>query len=148
MTDAAANNRLDRLARASSLAMHGIEYADVSPSIEARLRSICMALPEVAERPAWAGTQWRIRNRMFAHILAVDFPDGPATVLIFRSSGQELEALRGSGDPFFRPAWGADAVGIVLEPGTDWDEISELVTDSYCTLAPNKLVARVERPGG
>ena len=107
-----------------------------------------MALPEVAERPAWAGTQWRIRNRMFAHVLAVDFADSPVTVLIFRSSGQELNALRGSGDPFFRPAWGVDAVGMVLEPGSDWDEISELVTDSYCTLAPNKLVALVERPDG
>ena len=29
MTDAAANDRLDRFARASSLAIRGIEYADV-----------------------------------------------------------------------------------------------------------------------
>jgi YjbR len=148
MTDAAANERLDRLARASSLAMRGIEYADVAPAVEDRFRSLCRALPEVAEGQAWAGTQWRIRNRMFAHILAVDFPDGPVTVLIFRSSGQELDALRGAGHPFFRPTWGVGAVGIVIEPGTDWDEIGELVTDSYCTLAPNKLVARVERTAG
>ena len=148
MTDAVANDRLDRLARASSLAMRGIEYADVAPAIEARTRSLCLALPEVVERPAWAGTEWRIRNRMFAHILAVDFADGPVTVLTFRSSGQELDALRGAGHPFFRPAWGVGAVGIVIESGTDWDEISELVTDSYCTLAPKKLVARVERTAG
>jgi hypothetical protein len=36
----------------------------------------------------------------------------------------------------------------VLGPETDWNEIDELVTDSYCTLAPKKLVARVERPPG
>ena len=147
MSDAAASDRLDRLARASSLAMRRIEYADVAPAIENRMRSLCLAFPEVVERPAWAGTQWRTRNRMFAHVLAVDFADGPVTVLIFRSSGQELNALRGSGDPFFRPAWGVDAVGMVIEPGADWRKISELVTDSYCTVAPNKLVARVERPG-
>ena len=125
--------------------MRGMEYADVAPAIEARVRSICLALPEVTERPAWAGTQWRIRNRMFAHVLAVDFPEGPVTVLIFRSSGQELDALRSAGDPFFRPAWGVGAVGVVIEPGTDWEEITELVTDSYCTQAPNKLAARVGR---
>jgi YjbR len=147
VSDAAASDRLDRLARASSLAMRGIEYVDVAPAIEDRMRSLCLAFPEVVERPAWAGTQWRIRNRMFAHVIAVDFADGPVTVLIFRSSGQELNALRGSGEPFFRPAWGVDAVGMVIEPGADWQEISELVTDSYCTVAPNKLVARVERPG-
>jgi hypothetical protein len=29
---------------------------------------------------------------------------------------------------------------------TDWDEVAELVTDSYCLLAPQRLVARVARP--
>jgi hypothetical protein len=145
VNDAVAPDRLDRLARASSLAMRGIEYADVAPAVEERVRSLCLALPEVVENPAWAGTQWRIRNRMFAHVVAVDFPDGPVTALIVRSSGPDLESLRGAGDPFFRPAWGVGAVGIVLGPRTDWDEIGELVTDSYCTLAPKKLVARVGR---
>jgi hypothetical protein len=148
VTDAAADDRLDRLARASSLAMHGIEYADVEPEIDARMRTLCLSLPEVVERPAWAGTQWRIRDRMFAHVLAVDFPEGAVTVLIFRSSGPELDSLRLAGDPYFRPSWGVGAVGVVLGPKTDWDEISELVTDSYCTLAPKKLVALVERPAG
>ena len=129
MSDAAANDRLERLARASSLAMRGIEYADVAPAIEARMRSLCLAFPEVVERPAWAGTQWRIRNRMFAHVLAVDFPDGPVTVLIFRSSGQELDALRGAGDPFFRPGVGqSDAVGMRDRAGDGLAGTRELVS--------------------
>jgi len=28
----------------------------------------------------------------------------------------------------------------------DWGEVAELVTESYCVLAPKKLVALVERP--
>jgi hypothetical protein len=28
----------------------------------------------------------------------------------------------------------------------DWHEVAELVTESYCILAPNKLAALVERP--
>lgn len=141
---------LDRLATASSLAKEAGEYSDVPMAVEAKLREICQELPEVTERPAWAGTQWRIRNRMFAHVLTIDFPDpdGPVTVLVFRSSGPELDALRRTGLPFFRPAWGKDAVGMVVDPHVSWNEVAELVTDSYCTLAPKKLAALVERPGG
>jgi hypothetical protein len=138
--------RLDRLARASGLAMSMTEYADVPEDVVAELRSRCLGLPETVERPAWAGTQWRIRNRTFAHVLAVDFADGPVTVITFRSAGPELHALRRAGHPFFRPAWGADAVGMVLEAGVDWAEVTELIIESYCVVAPKKLVARIDRP--
>jgi hypothetical protein len=42
--------------------------------------------------------------------------------------------------------WGRDAVGMVLDDDTDWDEVGELVTDSFCVMAPKKLVALVDRP--
>jgi hypothetical protein len=137
------DERLRRLARASSLALDGAEYADVPPDVDAELRSICRALPETAENQAWAGTQWRIRKRIFAHVLTVDFADGPVTVLTFRASGPELDALRTAGHPFFRPAWGTD-----LDAGVSWDEVAELVTDSYRTLAPKTLVRQLDRPRG
>ena len=31
---------------------------------------------------------------------------------------------------------------------TDWAEVSELLTDSYCLLAPKMLRAALERPAG
>jgi hypothetical protein len=67
-------------------------------------------------------------------------------VLAFRSAGEELEALRRAGHPFFVLGWGRDALGMVLDDGTEWDEVREVVTESYCALAPQKLVALVERP--
>ena len=79
-------------------------------------------------------------------MLAVDFADGPVTVITFRAAGPELDALRRAGHPFFRPAWGADAVGMVLEADVDWAEVTELLTESYCVVAPKKLVARIDRP--
>ena len=30
-------------------------------------------------------------------------------------------------------------------PDLDWDEIAELVTESYCAVAPKRLVAMVRR---
>ena len=139
-------DRVRRLARASSLALGAAEYADVPAEVVAELRSVCLGLPETVENQAWAGTQWRIRNQMFAHVLSIDFADGPVTVMTFRSSGPELDALRSAGHPFFRPAWGANLVGIVLDAGANWDEVTELLIESYCVLAPRKLVEQIDRP--
>jgi YjbR len=145
--DRADEDRVRRLARASSLALDAREYADVPAAVVAELRSVCLGLPETVEQQAWAGTQWRIRNRMFAHVLTVDFADGPATVMTFRSSGPELDALRRTGPPFFRPAWGANLVGMVLDGDVNWVDVTDLVVESYCTLAPKKLVEQIDRPG-
>ena len=54
--------------------------------------------------------------------------------------------LRSAGHPFFYAGWGRDVVGMVLEEDTDWTEVAELLTESYCVLAPKKLVALVDRP--
>jgi hypothetical protein len=134
------------------------ERAEVPPEIVARLRSVCLGLPDAYEEQAWVGTRWRIRTRTFAHVLTIDsgWPpayaraagtDGPATVMTFRSSGPELDALRNSGSPFFAPRWRGDEVGMVLGDIVDWDEVAELLTESYCVQAPTKLAEQVDRPG-
>ena len=124
------------------------EYVDVPAKVLQRLRKICLALPEAHEQQAWAGARWCIRKRSFAHVLAVDSKDGTTIVLTFRSSGAELEALRGSGHPFFKPGWGDTVVGMVIDAGVDWAEVGELLTESYCIVAPKKLAAQVDRPEG
>jgi predicted DNA-binding protein (MmcQ/YjbR family) len=137
---------LRHLARTAGLACDPSEYADVPPAVHDAVRGICLTLPEATENPAWAGTQFRIRKRVFAHVLTVDFPSGPVDVLTFRAPPTELEALRSGGHPWFQPAWGADAVGMVLDPDVAWDEVAELVTESYCVVAPKRLAAQVQRP--
>lgn len=122
------------------------DYADVPPEVIVPLRAVCLGLPETIEQAAWAGTRWQIRKRTFAHVLAVDSPNGSANVMTFRSSGDELDALRAAGHPFFRPGWGENVVGMVIDDDVDWDEVAELVTESYCVLAPKKLVVLVDRP--
>lgn len=121
---------------------------DVPGDIEVRLRARCLALPEAYEERAWVGTRWRVRKRTFAHVLGVeDAAADPLVVLTFRSVGEELEALRNAGHPYVVLGWGRDALGMVLDAGTDWDEVREVVTESFCAMAPKKLVALVGRPG-
>lgn len=125
-----------------------------------RLRAICLALPEAHEEPAWTGTRWRVRTKTFAHVIEVDEGSPPslakvrdvvplpATVVTFRSTGEELAALRAAGHPFCYVGFGRDAMAMALDDRTDWDEVRELLTESYCLLAPQKLRALVVRPGG
>ncbi|QGG40199.1 MmcQ/YjbR family DNA-binding protein [Aeromicrobium yanjiei] len=131
--------------------------ADVPPDLLDRVRSICLALPEAYEQQAWTGVRWRVRGRTFAHVLTVD-PDssstlrtafgvqGEATAVTFHVPAEELLALRETGHPYYALGWGRNVMGVHLGPWTDWDEVGELLTDSYCLLAPHKLVARVRRP--
>jgi hypothetical protein len=131
--------------------------ADVPSEILDRLRPVCLGLPETYEELAWVGVRWRIRKRTFAHVLTADPDhqmayaraaaiDGPTCVLTFRSPGDEIEGLVTGGYPFFKPGWGADVVGMVLDGAVDWDEVGELLTESYRVLAPKRLAAQVDRP--
>lgn len=124
-----------------------VEFADVDPGVIRRVSERCLALPEAWDEPAWTGHRFLVRKRNFAHVFAVDNGDaGVSAVLAFRSPDEERDALLAVGHPFFLLGWGRDAVGMVLGADTDWDEVGELVTESYCVLAPKKLVALVERP--
>lgn len=131
---------------------------DVPDDVLDRLRALCMALPGVYEEQAWVGTRWLVRKKTFAHVLGIndEYPPaysreaplvGEATVLTFRSDGDELAALIGTGHPFYKPRWHPQIVGMFIEQDADWGEIAELLTESYCLRAPQKLAARVHRPG-
>lgn len=133
------------------------ESTDVPDKIVDRLRTVCLRLPEAYEEPAWVGTRWRVRKYTFAHVLTIESgrppayaramdADGPAIAVTFRLPLSELDALAGSGHPYFRARWGRDVAGMVLDADVDWDEVAELLIESYCVLAPKKLVALVDRP--
>lgn len=133
------------------------QQAEIPHDVVHRLRSVCLELPEVSEEEAWVGTRWRIRRRTFAHVvqIAAGWPPayaraartaGPATVLTFRADEAERAALGQVGDPFFLPNWGRPDVGMRLGAAVDWDEVAELLTDSYRALAPRSLAARIGHP--
>jgi hypothetical protein len=128
----------------------------VPPALLAKLRAICLALPEVTEEAAWVGTRYCVRKKNFAHILSIaeGWPpayakaaddDGPITVMTFRSPAQEqFDVFRSAGRPFFVPGWWNNIVGLVVDERTDWQHVGALVRDSYRALAPQKLVAQLQ----
>ena len=129
---------------------------EASGDVVARIAPTALALPDAYEEDAWTGVRWRVRSKTFAHVLVAQegytsaYRDmtgvaEPTTVLTFRSSGDELLALTHPGPPFYQPPWSPTVVGMVLDGNTDWDEVAELVTESYRFCAPQKLRQRLDR---
>ena len=127
---------------------------DVSRDVLSRLRLVCLDLPEAIEAKAWAGIRWCVNRKNFAHVLMIDegWPPayakaaatrGPACVVTFRLSSEHCAAARYRHPPFFRPVWFPNIAGVVIGARTDWDELDELIRDSYRVLAPKKLIARM-----
>jgi hypothetical protein len=134
-----------------------VATGDLPDDLVERVRALCSGLPEVVEEEAWAGIRWTVRRRNFAHVVAIaeGWPpayaraagtDGPACVLTFRCPPDDVEAFRSAGPPFFVPVWFPNIVGLLLDHVTDWDEVAELVTESYRTLAPAVLAHQVDPP--
>jgi hypothetical protein len=128
---------------------------DVPHEIVAKLRLVCLDLPEAYEESAWVGTRWMVRKKNFAHVLMIDAGWPPAyaraagltgrhCVLTFRSHGSQIGSRRFDRGPFFRPGWWPNIVGMVLDAHSDWDEVFALLTRSYCVLAPKALAALVD----
>lgn len=119
------------------------ERAPVPADVVLRVAAIVERLPQCRERDAWTGVAWKVRDATVAHLFGGE--DGLVRIT-FRAEPDEVLAFQHLGPQYFKASWGSNAVGIVVDEHTDWDELAELLTDSYCIQAPQGLAAQVERP--
>jgi hypothetical protein len=108
-----------------------------------RIGEIMARFPRAVEENAWVGTRWRVGQATIAHVFG---GEDQLFRITFRAELDEVMAFEHLGAPYFRAGWGANVVGMLLDDDTDWDELAELLTDSYCLQAPQRLVDEVERP--
>jgi predicted DNA-binding protein (MmcQ/YjbR family) len=114
-----------------------------SDAIE-RVRQVCRALPEVEEKPFGGHTapSFRVRDKLFV----MTSEDGGS--MTFKAGpGVQDELVATAPDRFFVPPYvGAKGwVGARLDVDQDWDELAELMEDSYRLIAPKRLVARLDQ---
>ena len=125
------------------------------PECVARVGEVALRLPGAHEEDAWTGVRWRIRQRTFAHVVALHHTDAvervgitdgrTVTVVTLRSVGEERAALAAIGPPYLS-SWTDDVVAVVLDDDTDWSELAELVVESYRLMAPRRLVRELDGP--
>ncbi|HEX6060023.1 MAG TPA: MmcQ/YjbR family DNA-binding protein [Gemmatimonadaceae bacterium] len=118
------------------------------PSPLTRLRKLCLALPEAHEVEAWGEPTFRVRNKLFAMYAAADNHHGGGRPGVWckAAPGNQSLMVRAAPARFFVPPYVGPSgwIGIHLDRSPDWDEVRELLTDSYRLIAPKRLVARLD----
>lgn len=120
------------------------ERPEVPEGLIRRLRDVFAEFPECVEEDAWVGARWRIGQATVAHVFG---GEDQLFRVTFRAEPGEVMAFEHLVPPYFKVEWGGNVVGMVVDDDTDWDELAELLTDSYCMQAPARLASQVVRPG-
>lgn len=104
----------------------------------ARLRAICMALPEATEQGGVGDPTFRVRDKIFAMRHGV-----ASRMTLWCKAPPGLQEVLVGSDPqryFVPPYVGHHGwVGIYLDVALDWDFIADLIEDSYRLTAPKRL---------
>jgi len=108
----------------------------------ARLRRICLALPEAEEVETWEAPTFRIRGRIFA---LVSTGQGAPSVWLKAPQGAQEILVAAAPDRFFRPPYLGHKgwVGLRLSGAVDWAEAEALVRRSFSLVAPKRVAARL-----
>jgi hypothetical protein len=124
--------------------------ANVSADPVERLRALCLALPEAAERLSHGEPCFFVRGRSL--FVMLDSHHHGAEHLGFWCAappGVQEELIAEDSRRFFRPPYVGHRgwVGVRLRADglaeTDWAEVDEIVRDAYRQVAPKSLLDRL-----
>ena len=114
----------------------------------ARIRSICLALPETSERPSHGAPTFFVRGkRAFLMVMTDHHGDGRFAIWCAAPDGLQATLVDADPDRFFVPPYVGHRgwLGVRLDRGLDWDELTGIAEDAYAEVAPAKLVDEARR---
>jgi predicted DNA-binding protein (MmcQ/YjbR family) len=111
----------------------------------ARLREICLTFPEAEEAGGVGNPSFKVRGKIFAmrHSL-----HGIDRWSVWCKAPPGVQQLVVGSDPkrFFVPPYVGSKgwIGAYLDLEQDWDELAELIDESYRMTAPKRLTAQLD----
>ncbi|HWH50750.1 MAG TPA: MmcQ/YjbR family DNA-binding protein [Gemmatimonadaceae bacterium] len=129
-----------------------VKKASASPKAKlasplARLRTICLALPEATEVEAWGEPTFRVNGKLFAMHASPSnhHGGGRQSVWIYATHVEQDLVLRARPDRYFKPPYVGPSgwIGAWLDGSPPWREITELLRGGYRQRAPKKLAAKL-----
>lgn len=116
----------------------------------ARMRKICLAMPEVSERLSHGSPAWFIREKKtLAMFLDDHHGDGRLAIWVPAPPGAQEMLVEEEPERFFVPPYVGPSgwIGVQLDVDVDWDEVTAIVEDAYRKVAPKKLIALLDGEG-
>ncbi len=115
----------------------------------ARIREICLGLPETSERLSHGAPTFFVRGkRAFLMVLTNFHGDGRFALWCAAPDGMQRMLVEADPERFFAPPYVGHRgwLGVRLDRGLDWNELAGIAEDAYAEVAPAKLVeaARLE----
>ena len=109
--------------------------------LHAGVRKVCRGLPEAIETETFGNPTWKAGKKSFA--VLGDY--APARVLSFKATPEERLALL-EDDRFSVARYVGQHGWLVLRLDTDvdWDEIEELIIDSYRLVALKRMLRQLD----
>jgi len=116
---------------------HPTMYSDDDPYLT-ELRAVCLALPEATEVEAWGRPTFRA-GKIFATFSGTE--ERPYGV-IFKPDASDRQSLLAEAR-FYAPPYYGPGGWVALDfaaAEVDWDEVAELVEDSYRQIALKRMI--------
>ena len=117
----------------------------------ARIRKICLALPETSERLSHGAPTFFVRGkRAFLMVLTNHHGDGRFAVWCAAAEGMQRMLVEADPERFFVPPYVGHRgwLGVRLDRDLDWEELAGIAEDAYAEVAPPRLVEAARRSGG
>ncbi len=112
-----------------------------------RLTGICAELPETEREFTGQHAIFRVRKRVFAYFLEDHHGDGIVGMVFKAHPGQNQALIADAPERFYMPSYVGSRGWAALRldtPRIDWDEVTDLVSESYRLIAPKRLAALLD----
>jgi hypothetical protein len=112
-------------------------------AVLARVRAICLALPETSERLSHGAPTFFVRGkRAFVMVLTDHHGDGRFAIWCAAPEGMQKMLVEADPERFFVPPYVGHRgwLGVRLDRGLHWDELIGIAEDAYAEVAPTRLV--------
>jgi hypothetical protein len=109
----------------------------------AKLREVCLAFPETSERLSHGAPTFFVREkRSFLMVLTDHHGDGRFAIWCAAPDGMQTMLVEADPERFFVPPYVGHRgwLGVRLDRGVHWDELTGIAEDAYADVAPATLV--------
>ena len=108
-----------------------------------RMRAVCLAFPEAVESGGVGDPSFKVRDKIFAMKHGMD---GRPSLWVKAPDGVQELLVQAVPARFFRPPYVGHHgwVGVRLDGDLDWEELADLVEESYRMTAPKRRAAQID----